>query len=410
MFKKDTQYYKFCLYGFFKNLRFFDAFLILFFLENGLSFFEIGLLYAVREITINIFEIPTGILADSLGRRKVLISAFVFYIGSFLVFYSFTEFRTFVIAMLLYAIGDAFRSGNHKAMIINYLEVKGWGDQKIHYYGHTRSWSQVGSAVSSLIGGAIIFYTGSFRYIFIFSVFPYIIDLIIVSSYPKFLDGNRRHFNLSMVRKDINEVMKQYIVSMKRTKLLRSLFNVSLNSGYYKAVKDYLQPVLKTLVLSLPVLVWMNDDKRTAIIIGVVFFIVYLLNSIASRLSGRFFELFRNMYLPLNITLVSVLSFGVLSGILFDNGFYLLATILFILVYMIENLRKPIGVAYISGIADTKILASALSTTSLLNSLLASAIAPIIGIFADTFGIGMAIILTSGLLLILSPIVFVRKI
>ena len=40
MFRKDLQYYKFCLYGFLKNLRFFEAFLILFFLEGGLSFFE----------------------------------------------------------------------------------------------------------------------------------------------------------------------------------------------------------------------------------------------------------------------------------------------------------------------------------------------------------------------------------
>ncbi len=54
-FIKDRQYYKFCFYGFLKNLRFFEAFLLLFFLESGLTFLQIGWLYAVREISRNLF-------------------------------------------------------------------------------------------------------------------------------------------------------------------------------------------------------------------------------------------------------------------------------------------------------------------------------------------------------------------
>ncbi|MDO7976343.1 hypothetical protein [Oceanotoga teriensis] len=41
-FEKDKQYYKFCMYGFFKNLRFFEPFFMLFLKEKGLSFTEIG--------------------------------------------------------------------------------------------------------------------------------------------------------------------------------------------------------------------------------------------------------------------------------------------------------------------------------------------------------------------------------
>jgi len=86
-FIKDIQYYKFCFYGFLKNLRFFEAFLILFFLEKGLSFLEVGTLYAFREITRNVLEIPTGIFTDSFGRRKTMVMAFLLYISSFVVFY-----------------------------------------------------------------------------------------------------------------------------------------------------------------------------------------------------------------------------------------------------------------------------------------------------------------------------------
>ena len=78
-FTKDTQYFKFCLYGFLKNLEFFEAFQILFLLENGLTFLQIGLLYSIREIMRNLLEIPAGIFSDSLGRRKTLMFSFGFW-------------------------------------------------------------------------------------------------------------------------------------------------------------------------------------------------------------------------------------------------------------------------------------------------------------------------------------------
>jgi len=49
-YTKDLQYVKFCAYGFLKNLRFFDAFFILFLVDKGLSYTQIGVLYGVREI------------------------------------------------------------------------------------------------------------------------------------------------------------------------------------------------------------------------------------------------------------------------------------------------------------------------------------------------------------------------
>ena len=131
---RNRQYFKFCIYGFLKNLRFFDAFFILFLIEKGLPFTQIGILYAAREIVINVFEIPSGILADTFGRKSALIGSFVVYILSFSVFYLSSDFWLFLIAFILYGIGEAFRSGTHKGMIMDYLELNHWEEQKINYY------------------------------------------------------------------------------------------------------------------------------------------------------------------------------------------------------------------------------------------------------------------------------------
>ena len=113
---------RFSLYGFLKNQRYYDPFIILAFREKGLSFFVIGLLIAFREFSINLMEIPSGALADLYGRRRCMLISFTSYIICFAIFgYSQSIWQLFL-AMFFFSIGEAFRSGSHKAMIFDWLE------------------------------------------------------------------------------------------------------------------------------------------------------------------------------------------------------------------------------------------------------------------------------------------------
>ena len=408
-FNKDLQYYKFCLYGFFKNLRFFEPFLILFFLDKELSFLQIGTLYAIREITRNIFEIPTGIIADSIGRRRTMIAAFIIYIISFITFYFSIEYFFFIIAMILYSFGDAFRTGTHKAMIFEYLKIKGWDDQKVYYYGNTRSFSQLGSAISSLIAGFIIFFTGSYKFIFLYSTIPYILDLILIMTYPKVLDGNVQKIEGKKIKQNFKKVNKDFIFSFKDIKVLKAIANLSVYTGFYRAVKDYLQPVLMTFALALPILAFFEDKQRASIIIGIVYFIIYILTSFAARKSGKTAARFKNLNIPLNLTLVIGLVLGILSGIFYNLHLTLISIILYIGLYLVENLRKPMGVAYITDMLKRDILTTALSAESQTHTLIAAIIAPLLGFFADKYGVGNAMIIISGILILTVPFFLVYE-
>ncbi len=68
---------RFSLYGFLKNQRYFEPFLLLAFLEKGLTFFDIGLLIAFREVTVVLLEIPSGAVADVYGRRYFMVLSFL---------------------------------------------------------------------------------------------------------------------------------------------------------------------------------------------------------------------------------------------------------------------------------------------------------------------------------------------
>ncbi|HZK97612.1 MAG TPA: MFS transporter [Prolixibacteraceae bacterium] len=407
-FARNKQFRKFCAYGFLKNLLFFEPFLILFLRDAGLSYTQIGLLVSFQLITQNILEIPAGILADSMGRRRTLMASFAFYIAAFIFFFFSYGLLGFIIAMFLFALGEALRTGTHKAMIFDYLKLNGWQSEKVAYYGITRAWSQRGSALSALLAAFFVIATRDYRMIFIISVIPYLADLILVASYPSALDGSKTGFHLAEIKDNYYRNLKEFFYSFKKPGLLKTTINNAIFSGYYKAVKDFLQPILAALALSLPVMIGYSDEQRSALVVGVVYFFIYQATSYASRKSSAFSKKIVNLQQALSISLWTGLLAGIISGITYYAGYPALAVAFYIIIYLIENLRKPIAISETANQLDTDILATVLSTASQFETLFAALLSAMLGVFADHFGLGIAIASVSVFVLITAPLFIVR--
>jgi len=390
-------------------LRFFEPFLFIYLLQNNLTYFQIGLLYSIREITINLLEIPSGAIADVFGRRKSMIFAFTCYIFSFILFYLALSYAGFIVAIILFAIGDAFRTGNHKAMIFHYLKMNNWLEYKVDYYGHTRSYSQLGSALSAALAAIFVFITGQIKFVFLLTIFPYIFELLLMISYPKKLEGELKSIKNISIKAKLADVGQLMFTSLKNRLILQSTVNLSLYTGFYKSIKEYIQPLIKLLALSVPLFAYLNDDKRIAVFIGIVYTLLYILTSITSRNSDRIRKLFTHYYIPLNITIISGFILGIFIGIFFNMELYVLPVVLFLFYFILENARKPIGIANLSSMFNDKILSTALSFESQSETLFAALIAPLLGFLVDQFGIGNGLIIISIVLLIFSPIYFLRR-
>jgi len=405
-YKKDLQYAKFSAYGFLKNLKLFEPFLILFLLEKNLSFTLIGTLYAYREIMTNLLEVPTGILADALGRRRTMVQSFLAYIISFLIFYYASAYWLLMLGMTFFAFGEAFRGGTHKAMIFAYLKMNGWQDQKVDYYGYTRSWSQNGSAVSALIAAGIVFVSGRYDIIFLISILPYILNLFLMLSYPHELDGEIHK------RGDIKEsfviIWQNFKITFKGPGALRATTNVCIYDGFYNAIKDFLQPIIKNLALALPLVAFMQEKQRSAILVGIVYFCIYLMTSQASRRSGAFAARFTTLTTPLNLTMLTGFGLGIMCGLAHLIGYNLTAIILFMGIFIIQNLRSPMSVTYVSDTVPCEILATSLSVRSLVTAFYTAVMAFVIGVLADHLGLGQALFILSLSLTLLTPLYLVK--
>lgn len=409
--KRDLQYYKFCLYGFIKNLQFFDPYLILFFREMGISFLQIGVLFSLREIVTNLMEIPSGMIADTVGRRRSMVFSFVSYIASFLVFFFVPHFTAYLGAMVLFGFGEAFRTGTHKAMILEYLKIKGIADQKIHYYGRTRSWSQAGASLSALIAALLVFYSGSYRYVFLFTVIPYTLDLLLMLSYPAELDGTTGDKSTSWKETGARflAVWKDFLAMFRDSFVRRALLSSSLYDGLFKTIKDYIQPLLRRLALALPILLFLEGEQRTSVVVGLVYTGLYLFTTLLSRLSGTLSDAFPGGHRPF-INATYLLGAAVMGGmgILVHQGYTAAGVALFILYFGMMNLRRPVSLGFLSERISSSIMATGLSGESQAKTLFVAVLAPLMGWSADRWGVGAALAGMALLSLLLYPLVRIR--
>jgi len=395
MIRKDRQFYRFSLYGFLKNLRFFEPFIFLIFRDNGLTFLQIGLLYSIRDLTNYLTEIPTGFFADVFGRRKSMVLAFTAYIISFFVFYTFSDFYLSAVAMVLFGLGESFRSGTHKALILEYLRLNDMLDLKVAYYGRTRAASQLGSAFNALIAAGLLFFTGDYRTMFLATTIPYVIDLINVATYPKILDGELSQFERGALWEQAKGTLKDFIGIFKERHAMRAILNSAGFTALFKTTKDYLQPILYSFALVLPFLFFLDDIKRSGVVVGIVYFFIYLLTSYASRSSDQISRRFKNLATAINITFLVGVGFLFFAGLATWQNLSLISVIVFLGFYVLQNLRKPMNVAFISDQISHKIMASGLSVEAQFTTILVAIFAPVLGALADSFGVGIALIVLS---------------
>ncbi len=91
--------------------------------ERGANLFQIGLLMGLYSLTVVLLELPTGGLADAIGRKKVAMLAYGFMLGGGLVYLFAFSFSAFLLALVLNGIARALSSGALDAWFIDSLQA-----------------------------------------------------------------------------------------------------------------------------------------------------------------------------------------------------------------------------------------------------------------------------------------------
>lgn len=377
--------FRFSLYGFLKNQRYFEAFLFLAFMAKGLDFFQIGLLVAGRQLAVNLIEIPSGSIADVFGRRKTMLLSLTAYMVGFVVLGAAEQIGGLAAGMALLGIGDSFRSGTHKAMIFRWLLLNDREGERVEVYGYTRSWSKFGSAVSVVVGAAIVLVTDNYSYVFYATAIPYVLGIINIVGYPEDLDGGAE------TGRSLSGVVRHLLDSVGsafRRRSLRRLIGESMGfDGVFAAVKDYLQPVLKAFAITTAATLFassqLSETQWTALMVGLVYIVLYLLAGLASRLAYRIAAAAGGEDASGRVLwgMNAVVFIGVFAAAWYEVSVPLVAA--FVLLHILHNLWRPILISRFDAHGDESQGASLLSIESQAQRVATMVLAPLLGLAVD---------------------------
>lgn len=141
------------------SLSFYNTTYTLFLKNRGLSYWEIFMLETVISASVFIFEVPSGYIADRIGRRKTLIFSIVCYAVSAYITALGHSFFAFILLSAIFGIGIASMSGADSALIYESLskaDKKEYSDSAFALIGGAMSLAMI---ISLPVGGILSAYS-----------------------------------------------------------------------------------------------------------------------------------------------------------------------------------------------------------------------------------------------------------
>lgn len=141
-----------CIYtaDFFSGLRITDAVWVALLAARGFSLWEIGLAESVFHVVSLLCEVPSGMAADLLGRKKTLVSGGVCMVLQSLLMAFASDLFTICFAMGLNALAMTMFSGTFTALVYDSLKTEGREDEYIQVSANSSQISMLANAIGSL--------------------------------------------------------------------------------------------------------------------------------------------------------------------------------------------------------------------------------------------------------------------
>ena len=182
------------------------SFWILFFIQNGLSLLQIGLLESIFHGTSLLCEIPSGMLADRFSYKTNLYLARFSSIGSsILILFGQGNFWIYAIAMMVNAWSYNFDSGTSTAFLFDSAVEAGQKDRYLQISSFLSGVAEVTRTLGTVVAGFFIHGALAWTYYIAIGLFLLSILLIFLMKEPESKSDERNHLTL----KRILEVVKQ---------------------------------------------------------------------------------------------------------------------------------------------------------------------------------------------------------
>ncbi|MFW6327705.1 MAG: MFS transporter, partial [Bacteroidota bacterium] len=186
-----------------------------FYKSNGLDQFDIMLLQSVvYSLTIAVFEIPSGYLADLWGRKNTLITGAILGFSGFLTYCFSYELELFMVAEFILGIGQSLISGSDSAMLYDTLMEHKKSKEYAKYEGRLTAFGNFAESIAGVLGGSVLVLV-SLRMPFYFQAG---VAFLAIPAALTLYEPMRHKTLMRFSFKDILKIVKDSLVNNKKRK------------------------------------------------------------------------------------------------------------------------------------------------------------------------------------------------
>lgn len=353
----------------------------LFLLDAGLSNAEAFTANAFFTLGMMLFEVPTGVVADSWSRRVSYLlgtlTLSVTTLAYYFMWYYHAPFYGWAIASLGIGLGFSFFSGAVEAWLVDALRFAGYKGTLERVFGRGQVVSGIAMLAGSL-GGGFVAQASSLGAPFVARSAILIVLFVAAAVYMK--DWGFEPEKHTTITKNIRKILVASIdFGLKnppvRWMMLSSIFTASVGFYAFYALQPYLLSLYK--------------DTAAYWVAGMAAAIVAGSQIVGGLLAPLLAKISRRRTSTI-IGMVTV-SCAVLLLLGFVHNFYI-AIILVSVWGMMFAAVAPVRQAYMNGIIASKQRATVLSFDSLVGNSGSTIVQPVLGKTADVYGYGTSLL------------------
>lgn len=240
--KLEANIQKIYIYKFFRMFLVLMPVIVPFFQSKGLSMKDVYILQAVFAVTVFITEVPSGYLADLLGRKKTLLVASGLTALGFLLFPFSSGMFLLCAAETVLGVAVSLSSGTDTSLLYDTLSAIGSKKAEIKILGRTIFYSSLGEAIAALLATLIMFYSVDLNLLAIISAVLCWIPLFVMATIeepPRNLMSKTKHKdNLKLIYESMFKHSKllNYIMLNMVFYFTSTLFAVWLFQKYWEDI------------------------------------------------------------------------------------------------------------------------------------------------------------------------------
>ncbi len=356
-FSKNIKTYY--LYSTFTELLILGPILVLFLLAKGLSFTEIMVLQSISAIAVVVFEVPTGAVADKIGRKESILLGALLWAISLVVYIVGNSFPMFILAEVIFSLGATFKSGADNALLYDSLKAMGREKEFQYIEGKARSYALYAQAVGSIIAGFV--YEVDRNLPFVISAIFMLVTVIITLRFKEPpIEGKVGKYGINYMQQ-IKESGK-FILSHEKIKaviIFTMMFFIFYRTGFF-----YYQPYMEA--VAIPVRYF-----------GIIFFVMNITAAFASKRSHWIMEKTK----PKTLTFMALLM--IISFILMGTVKVWIGVFAILFQQVARGIYRPVTTKYLNKHISSDKRATVLSFQSLACNLAVAIAFPLMGLLKD---------------------------